>query len=772
MAAESGDVTSESQGSRTRYCAVYDCTHKYKTHPQLAYFGFPSDKERIKLWAEKIRRPDIIQADGRVSGYYRVCEVHFNPRHVNATGKRQRRRLQKRAVPMLRLPHPGPYVHVADLIAVPTKFQVKGKTLVKSTLEVCEYVGEAPKQKTKKKQKVPQPPKLVSLPALEGLFSDCDRHLAPNTAEFVKLVARMQAVQDNDICIEFLHSNPQAYRLLQDSLGLPSVRALHRHCAPQLPDFNTAVELLKTRADQMTELEKHCTLSVQFLDARELLYYNITFDRIVGLHEVDGIQRPLVATRGVVVTARGLLKNWTQPVALCYLAKDDEPFNPWIDKIINRLHTIGLKVHALVCDPTTPAIREVSPEQPFFFVGDTKIYLLYDPPRLMKKLLCEFMVYDFHFDKTIAKWSDILLYRKIERNKALTLTPSLTDASMKSLTMHVIKPQRAAHLLSPALATALTDRAEQGHLSDSARATANFIIKINNLYDLLNSTTMKTSSEFKKGLSQDSNQVGFLTYMKTFFKTLKLEQSSFFDKVATKKLSDSWRVTIEAVLALQKDLQPVRPYLLTRNLHLDDSVAEKARLTVRSGFPSCQQIFSAFKKRFFHEMLQSSETRSVDLNDLLARVVGGAANGHQSDPMEIHDDIPVRPTDYRHLQLPKTYSLMSVAKHLLRAASRIHGNCALSVEYLNAPPEPDFLQLVENLDETLTSALREGVGASRLLRELLLDVHVLDCALPCACFPLDYLKRLFFRLRLYGILRHNQKHFKSGDTDLQINNLE
>ncbi|XP_061721810.1 uncharacterized protein LOC133528438 [Cydia pomonella] len=768
--AGSADATSEPQTPRTRYCAVYDCTHNHKTHPHLGYFGFPKNQERIKLWAEKIRRPDVIQADGRVSSYYRVCEVHFHPRDINAKGKR--RRLQKRAVPMLRLPHRGPYVHVAD-VAVPTQLQVKGKTLVKSTLEVCEYVGEVPKPKTKKKKKVPQPPKLLPLPTLERFFSDCDQHLPPDTAEFVKLVARLQVAQDNNLCVKLLHSNPQAYRLLQVSLSLPPVSALHRHCAPQLPDFNTAVGLLKTRADQMTDLEKYCTLGVHFVDARALVYYNITFDRIVGLHEVDGTQKPLVATRGVIVTARGLLTNWTQPVAtayICDLGRDDETFNPWIDKIIDRLHSIGLKVHALVCDPTDPPYREVTPEEPFFFVGNTKIYLLYDPPRLMKKLLCEFMAYDFHFDKTRATWSDIQKYRKMERIKALTLTPSLTDASMKPAAMCLMKPQRATRLLSRALATALTDRAEQGCLSDSARATANFIIKINNLYDLLNTNTMKTSSEFQKGLSQDSNQVGFLTYMKTFFKSLKLEDSSGFDKTATRKLSNSWQVTIEAVLALQKDLQPLRPYLLTRNLHLDDSVAERARRALRSGFPSCQQIFSAFKKQFFNEMLQPS-LKNVDLNVLLAQVVSDAPNGPISNPMEINDDLPVKPTDYR-LLLPKKHSLMSVAKHLLRAASRVHGDCALAVEYLNSPPEPDFLQLVQNLDEALTSALREGVDAGGLLRELLLDVHVLDCALPCACFPLEYLKRLFFRLRLYGILRHNQKHFKRGDSDLFFNNLE
>ncbi|XP_063387632.1 uncharacterized protein LOC134673565 [Cydia fagiglandana] len=213
MAAGSGDVTSESQGSRTRYCAVYDCTHNHKTHPQLAYFGFPSDKERIKVWAEKIRRPDIIQSDGRVSGYYRVCEVHFNPRHVNARGNRQRRRLRQRAVPELRLPHPGPYVHVADLaVPGPTHLQVKGKTLVKSTLEVCEYVGEAPKPKTKKKKTVPQPPKLVSLPALEGLFSDCDRHLAPNTAEFVKLrIVSCKPRWDSHPCARYIATARRNY---------------------------------------------------------------------------------------------------------------------------------------------------------------------------------------------------------------------------------------------------------------------------------------------------------------------------------------------------------------------------------------------------------------------------------------------------------------------------------------------------------------------------------------------------------------------------------
>ncbi|KAI8425465.1 LOW QUALITY PROTEIN: hypothetical protein MSG28_007210 [Choristoneura fumiferana] len=353
-----------------RYCAVYTCLHNYKTHPHLAYFSIPTPPKRRLKWLKKIRRMDILR-NGKVSGYHRVCEVHFKPEDIGRTASGARKRLLARAAPALRLPHGDTFVTVHEPPPPraapsppppppppPPTVALRARTLAASRLEVFQYVDNTPRRPARTRprpddrpaqRRPPAPPAAPATP-LADFFAACDRHL---TRTWPSSMAQLRPRDGetsgglHELGVRLLAGAPAAYRALAPTLGLPPPRALRR------PHGAGPAELLALRVARMTDTEKHCTVGLHVVAVRPRLYYDITGDRIIGLHEVDGLQEPWPARRCAVLTARALFGAWTQPVAACCLAEQDG-LRAWTDGVLRRLLAAGLRVRALVADPTWP----------------------------------------------------------------------------------------------------------------------------------------------------------------------------------------------------------------------------------------------------------------------------------------------------------------------------------------------------------------------------------------------------------------------------------
>ncbi|KAM9800920.1 THAP domain containing 12b [Neosynchiropus ocellatus] len=67
------------------FCAAPNCTRK-STQSDLAFFRFPRDPERCRIWVENCRRADLEEkTSDQLNKHYRLCAKHFDPAMVYKT---------------------------------------------------------------------------------------------------------------------------------------------------------------------------------------------------------------------------------------------------------------------------------------------------------------------------------------------------------------------------------------------------------------------------------------------------------------------------------------------------------------------------------------------------------------------------------------------------------------------------------------------------------------------------------------------------------------
>ncbi|XP_038159310.1 THAP domain containing 12b [Cyprinodon tularosa] len=67
------------------FCAAPNCTRK-STQSDLAFFRFPRDPERCRIWVENCRRADLeAKTADQLNKHYRLCAKHFDPALVCKT---------------------------------------------------------------------------------------------------------------------------------------------------------------------------------------------------------------------------------------------------------------------------------------------------------------------------------------------------------------------------------------------------------------------------------------------------------------------------------------------------------------------------------------------------------------------------------------------------------------------------------------------------------------------------------------------------------------
>ncbi|XP_061638444.1 THAP domain containing 12b isoform X2 [Phyllopteryx taeniolatus] len=78
------------------FCAAPNCTRK-STQSDLAFFRFPRDPERCRIWVENCRRADLeAKTADQLNKHYRLCAKHFDPALVYRTTEEDLRRIKER----------------------------------------------------------------------------------------------------------------------------------------------------------------------------------------------------------------------------------------------------------------------------------------------------------------------------------------------------------------------------------------------------------------------------------------------------------------------------------------------------------------------------------------------------------------------------------------------------------------------------------------------------------------------------------------------------
>ncbi|XP_026154243.1 THAP domain containing 12b isoform X1 [Mastacembelus armatus] len=143
------------------FCAAPNCTRK-STQSDLAFFRFPRDPERCRIWVENCRRADLeAKTSDQLNKHYRLCAKHFDPAMVCKTSP-YRTVLKDTAIPTifdltshLRNPHTRHRKRIKELTEEDIR-KIKERRLASSIEQLVSKKDAAVEDTTSTNEEEPQ----------------------------------------------------------------------------------------------------------------------------------------------------------------------------------------------------------------------------------------------------------------------------------------------------------------------------------------------------------------------------------------------------------------------------------------------------------------------------------------------------------------------------------------------------------------------------------------------------------------------------------------
>lgn len=600
-------------------------------------------------------------------------------------------------------------------------------------------------------------------------------------------------------------SSPQTYRSLKTFLSLPSESTLHRFkmIIPPVIEDRT-LEFLSAKLKSMPDNARHCTLCIDEMVIKRHLHYDTRRDEMIGLHNINGEVTPEIASHACVAMLRGIIVNWKQPIAYSFLGspKHYERLELWLDEIILKLSNIGIEVKAIVSDQGSnfdkyaKQVKNISKEKPYFLLNGKKIYYIFDAPHLIKCIRNNLLTNDFLYDDKKISWHYIKeLFSKQQVNN-LKLIPKITEAHIQPNNFQKMRVKYAAQIFSHSVYAALSVLIHQNTLPEEARATADFVQKMNNIFDVLNSSSVRSTYKFRRAFSFKKYQLEVLEDAITTFSHLKaIDSKKGANNTNRIKTFKNLQITIQSILMLCKDLKEEGfNNVFTRRLNQD--CLENFFGTVRQQGGNCQdptaiQFQRAFSKLFLSNMLKNSPNTNCeeDVCELLQKHNDFLERPTPKDLIHRTVPSPVAlngETDYR-FDLPTENALVYISGYLLFKCCKKHMCEDLTSElkkqpsidesrmfihfkafnktssfYGNLKVQSDsFYDYVKNLETIFINNFEQNLNQKPggTIYDLL-KKHPFPA--PCPCFPLEYLLKLFVRFRIFSTIKFNNREFRQG----------
>lgn len=600
-------------------------------------------------------------------------------------------------------------------------------------------------------------------------------------------------------------ASPLSYRLFSNTLELPTQKTLQKmniDVGTKLcPDVLRYLEL---KIKHMKEPEKYCTICVDEISLKRHLFYQINNDKIIGFHEINGVQMGEPATQALVIMARGIFFNWQQPLGYCLLSQSRKykELNNWVDEVIEKVMEIGLKVVAVVTDQDSKFLnvtveRNVCLKKPYAIINGKKVYHIFDVHRLFKSIRNSLTKYNFEFltnktTKTMAKWSDIEKFFREDTKRLYRLAPKLTESHINAYNFKKMTIKHVTDVFSSSVAAGMDFYIENGLLDNDCKGTVKFITLMDKTFNVLNSSVKNNSNRYKEAFAFKPYQNDLLKQADLFLSQANVLNKSRENVTETIKWLKGLKITIKSIKCLAQDLQSEGfPYLFTRKLNLES--LEQLLVSIRqqggqdSQDPTAIQFTRAFKKSFIENMFKHSVTvhSSNHLEHWLRKISDETTVSNESESLlvEEDDDTTIDPTpvsvgaaDYR-FDLPENNALEYVSEYLLRKCFDMH-KCAEIMILINqsenqvpsvndnnvgqinlVKPPDNFVNCIRTMEDRVRPLFSQQHILKSIGNELLKNLEDISFNSCCDSFPNDYLRKLFVRFRIYNVLKVNKKIF-------------
>lgn len=588
---------------------------------------------------------------------------------------------------------------------------------------------------------------------------------------------------------------PKSYKFLAKTFRLPGKATLINITKkwPINPGLNEFIfYCLENQVKTMDEKSKDCTICIDEMSLHTNIMYTMSSDEIVGFHQTINKKAFMPGNNALVLMLRGINFNWKQPLSYFFVNSTCpvEDLKTIVTESIKRLHLIGLRVRLVISDQGSNFVKltkvlGVSIETPYFLVDSSKVFYMFDVPHLLKNTRNNFFKYHFliNNNKTSKKYLNIF-YTK-DKLQSYRLAPKLTDAHLNPTNFQKMKVKFASQIFSATLAAALNTYISFGALESDAMHTADFIDKMDKMFDIFNSSSFKAKF-FNRPFMGAEFQNEFLNEMSQLFEKLKVVDGT--GKEIKVKFIYGWRLAISTFRSLWHDLKSTGVnYIFTRRLNQDCLENFFGKIRQQNG--NCQnptpiQFCRTFKKMFALQYFDQSEgTNCVEeFDQILTHLTPERIKTYEisfNQPTNF-DKIILDTRDYRQLNVAQKNAFFYVGGYFIKKCLAKH-SCEICEEYSKQTQElsedtiytsfrayqnaandifgnlrsPDkaFFEYFGScekifVDNFKTLAILPNVGIK--IRDIILS---LPFPHPCKKFPKTYFASLFVRTRIFYTLK-------------------
>ncbi|XP_042149667.1 uncharacterized protein LOC121837877 [Ixodes scapularis] len=327
---------------------------------------------------------------------------------------------------------------------------------------------------------------------------------------------------------------------------------------------------LKSITENWQSTDRVCTLMFDEISLRRHLQYDIAHDVVIGFED-DGTRRTKdVGSTALVILLAGIVRNWVQPVAFAISKRqtNSSAIRTLLIGIIEQLQEAGITVKAVICDQGTnnvslAGLLNVSTDEPFFEVKGTKVYFLYDTPHLMKCTRNNLRAHKLQIGSETIDWTYIETLFKVTHDTSADsiaapnyhlksrLAKKLTERHIYRKPFSDMRVKYATQVMSESVAVALLTLLAIGELPAAAKPTADFLERMDKLFDCLNSSVVKQPGDkLRYAIKEQSEHASFLEQCLPWIDSWRFGSA---DKRQPHTIK-GWQVTIKAVLLLWGEL--------------------------------------------------------------------------------------------------------------------------------------------------------------------------------------------------------------------------
>ena len=350
------------------------------------------------------------------------------------------------------------------------------------------------------------------------------------------------------------------------------------------------------------------------------LSYNSTTDGIEGFQDLGlhGTSK-CIADHALVFLVRGLRVKWKQPFGY-FLSAGTVPaaaLKSMVRNSIGKLQSIGFKVRALICDqgPNNRSFLEtlesVKTSKPYFEVKGERIFVVYDPPHLIKCVRNNFRNRGFISDGRHILWKYVGQLYEFDKDNSVRIAPRLSARHLNPGPFGLMRVNLAVQVMSHSVASGISTLCKLNEMPKDALYTAEFIEMFDKLFNAFNSGMRYSSQQYRHAVSITSGHVEFLHHCLN-----KLQKVTLSNGRSVPCLN-GWQISIKNLLFLWNDLHINQQFqfLLTNRLNQDCIENLFSLVRGKGGYrdnPNPMQFRSAFRSIVVQLLLETSENSNCE----------------------------------------------------------------------------------------------------------------------------------------------------------------